>query len=48
VSFGLERIDNDALHEPGNWEFNSSSNVLDRWGSQPPEAYGKALTPFVT
>jgi catechol 2,3-dioxygenase len=48
VSFGLERIDNDALYEPGNWEFSSSSNVLDRWGSQPPEAYGKALTPFVT
>lgn len=47
VSFGLERIDNDAIHEPGNWEFNSSSNVLDRWGSQPPEAYAKALTPFV-
>ena len=47
VSFGLERIDNDALHEPGNFEFNSSSNVLDRWGSQPPVAYGKALTPFV-
>jgi catechol 2,3-dioxygenase len=47
VSFGLERIDNDDLYEPGNWEFNSSSNVLDRWGSQPPEAYGKALTPFV-
>lgn len=47
VSFGLERIDNDAIYEPGNWEFNSSSNVLDRWGSQPPESYGKALTPFV-
>lgn len=47
VSFGLERIDNDALHEPGNFEFNSSSNVLDHWGSQPPAAYGKALTPFV-
>ena len=47
VSFGLERIDNDDLHEPGNWEFNSSSNVLDRWGSQPPDSYGKALTPFV-
>ncbi len=47
VSFGLERIDNDALHEPGNWPFDSASNVLDRWGSKPPEAYGKALTPFV-
>ena len=47
VSFGLERIDNDDLYEPGNWQFDSSSNVLDRWGSKPPEAYGKALTPFV-
>jgi catechol 2,3-dioxygenase len=47
VSFGLERIDNDAIYEPGNWEFNSASNVLDRWGSQPPDAYGKALTPFI-
>ena len=48
VSFGLERIDNDALYEAGNWEFNSSSNVLDRWGSQPPESYGKAITPFIS
>ena len=47
VSFGLERIDNDDLHEPGNWPFDTSSNVLDRWGSKPPEAYGKSLTPFV-
>ena len=37
-----------TLYEPGNWEFNSSSNVLDRWGSQPPESYGKAITPFVS
>ena len=36
VSFGLERIDNDDLHEPGNWPFDTSSNVLDRWGSKPP------------
>lgn len=47
VSSGLERIDNDDLYEPGNWAFDSSSNVLDRWGSTPPEAYGKAITPFV-
>jgi catechol 2,3-dioxygenase-like lactoylglutathione lyase family enzyme len=47
VSFGLERIDNDDLYEPGNWPFDSASNVLDRWGSKPPEAYGKSLTPFV-
>ena len=47
VSFGLERIDNDDLHEPGNWPFDTSSNVLDRWGSKPPDAYGKSLTPFV-
>lgn len=47
VSFGLERIDNDDLYEPGNWPFDSASNVLDRWGSKPPEAYAKALTPFV-
>jgi catechol 2,3-dioxygenase-like lactoylglutathione lyase family enzyme len=47
VSFGLERIDNDDLYKPGNWPFDSSSNVLDRWGSKPPEAYGKSLTPFV-
>ncbi len=47
VSFGLERIDNDDLHEPGNWPFDTSSNVLDRWGSKPPEAYGKSLTPFL-
>ena len=47
VSFGLERIDNDDLYEPGNWRFDASSNVLDRWGSKPPEAYGKAITPFV-
>lgn len=48
VSFGLERIDNDALHEPGNWDFNSASSLLDRWGSRPPDAYGKPLTPFVS
>lgn len=47
VSFGLERIDNDDLYEPGNWPFDSSSNVLDCWGSKPPEAYGKSLTPFL-
>ncbi len=47
VSFGLERIDNDDLYEPGNWAFDSASNVLDRWGSKPPEAYGQAITPFV-
>lgn len=47
VSFGLERIDNDDLYEPGNWPFDSASNVLDRWGSKPPEAYGRAITPFV-
>lgn len=46
VSFGLERIDNDALYRPGNWAFDSASNVLDRWGSKPPDAYGKAITPF--
>jgi len=48
VSSGLERIDNDDLYEPGNWAFDSARNVLDRWGSKPPDAYGKALTPFVT
>jgi catechol 2,3-dioxygenase-like lactoylglutathione lyase family enzyme len=47
VSSGLERIDNDDLYEPGNWPFDPSSNLLDRWGSKPPEAYGKAITPFV-
>ncbi len=47
VSSGLQRIDNDALYTPGIWEFDSANNVLDRWGSQPPESYGKALTPFV-
>lgn len=47
VSFGLERIDDDDMHEPGNWAFDSSSNVLDRWGSKPPAAYGNAITPFV-
>ncbi|MET0443525.1 MAG: VOC family protein [Pseudorhodoplanes sp.] len=47
VSFGLERVDNDDLHKPGNWPFDSASNVLDRWGSKPPEAYGKAITPFL-
>lgn len=47
VSFGLERIDNDEIYEPGNWPFDSTSNVLDRWGSKPPDAYGNALTQFL-
>jgi catechol 2,3-dioxygenase-like lactoylglutathione lyase family enzyme len=47
VSFGMERIDNDDLYVPGNWPFDSKSNVLDLWGSKPPEQYGRALTDFV-
>jgi catechol 2,3-dioxygenase-like lactoylglutathione lyase family enzyme len=47
VSYGMERIDNDDVYVPGNWAFDSKSNVLDLWGSKPPEQYGRALSAFV-
>ncbi len=47
ASFGLTRIEDDEGHQPGNWPFDSRSNVLDRWGSQPPDVYARALTPFL-
>lgn len=47
VSFGMERIDNDNLYVPGNWPFDSKSNVLDLWGSKPPEQYGRSVSAFV-
>ncbi len=47
VSFGMERIDNEDLYVPGNWPFDSKSNVLDVWGSKPPEQYGRSLSAFV-
>ena len=47
VSFGMERIDNDDVYVPGNWAFDSKSNVLDLWGSKPPEQYGRSLSAFV-
>jgi catechol 2,3-dioxygenase len=47
VSFGMDRIDNDELYVPGNWPFDSKSNVLDLWGSKPPEQYGRSVSAFV-
>jgi catechol 2,3-dioxygenase len=45
ASFGMVQIADDA--QAGIWDFNSGENVLDLWGSQPPESYAKALTPFI-
>jgi catechol 2,3-dioxygenase-like lactoylglutathione lyase family enzyme len=46
TSFGMERIDNDALYQPGVWDSDYDKRVLDLWGSKPPANYAAALTPF--
>lgn len=47
TSFGMERIDNDALREAGVWDSDYDKRVLDLWGSKPPANYAGQLTPFV-
>jgi catechol 2,3-dioxygenase len=45
-SFGMVSIAAEG-YTAGVWEFGAGNNVLDLWGSQPPPAYAKALTPFI-
>lgn len=47
TSFGMERIDNDALRQAGVWDSDYDKRVLDLWGSKPPANYAGQLTPFV-
>lgn len=46
-SWGMERIDNDDLHRPRNWDMQASQSVLNLWGPMPPAHYGDQITPFV-
>jgi catechol 2,3-dioxygenase-like lactoylglutathione lyase family enzyme len=46
TSFGMERIDNDEIREPGVWDADYDKRVLDLWGSKPPPDYAGRLTPF--
>lgn len=46
-SWGMERIDNDDLHRPRNWDMQGSKRVLNLWGPLPPQSYIERVTPFV-
>jgi catechol 2,3-dioxygenase len=46
TSFGMARIDNDALYAAGVWDSDYDKRVLDLWGSKPPANYATTLTPF--
>lgn len=48
TSFGMERVDEDAVREAGVWSEAELMKLLDVWGSRPPAHYAKALTPFVS